>query len=72
MCVTFLTKHLHAPFPRKFNWQAWGGKDGNWAAAQSALLVRAKANSAAAKGAYKGEEGATAAAASNFVAKHAY
>ena len=53
--------------------QAWKGEDANVAAAQAALLVRAKANSDAQKGVYGGEAaGEGAAAASLYVKNYTY
>jgi len=49
--------------------KAWKGDAANVAAAQAALLERAKANGAAAKGEYKGGSGDTA---STFVANYSY
>ena len=55
----------------------WKGEDANIAAAQSALLFRAKANGLAQLGQYKGEDGASdiaaeAAAASMFIKNYSY
>ena len=52
--------------------KAWQGKAENVKAGQAELLKRAKANSQAALGQYKGGEKGTAAAESLFVANHAY
>uniref|UniRef100_A0A914XMP3 Fructose-bisphosphate aldolase n=1 Tax=Plectus sambesii TaxID=2011161 RepID=A0A914XMP3_9BILA len=52
--------------------KAWGGKDDNIAAAQKVLGLRAKANGLAAQGKYEGEDAASTAAESLFVAKHSY
>lgn len=49
--------------------KAWKGDAANVAAAQAALLERAKANGAAAKGEYKGGSGDTS---STFVANYSY
>ena len=49
--------------------KAWKGDAANVAAAQAALLERAQANGAAAKGEYKGGSGDTA---STFVANYSY
>lgn len=49
--------------------KVWEGKTENVAAAQAALLERASANGAAAKGEYKGGSGSTA---SDFVANYRY
>jgi fructose-bisphosphate aldolase, class I len=49
--------------------KAWAGKEENVAAAQAALLERASANGAAAKGEYKGGSGDTS---STFVANYSY
>uniref|UniRef100_A0A1I7ZDP8 Fructose-bisphosphate aldolase n=1 Tax=Steinernema glaseri TaxID=37863 RepID=A0A1I7ZDP8_9BILA len=50
----------------------WQGKDERIANGQKALLLRAKANGMASNGEYQGEEAASAAAESLFVANHAY
>jgi len=50
----------------------WQGKDENFKKAQQTLLHRAKANGDAQQGKYSGEEAASAAAQSLFVAKHSY
>lgn len=52
--------------------KTWGGKDENLAAAQAALLARAKANSEAEQGKYGGGAGGIAATQSNFVANYKY
>jgi fructose-bisphosphate aldolase class I len=52
--------------------KAWQGKDGNIGAAQKVYLHRAKANGLATLGKYEGEDAASAASESLFVAKHAY
>lgn len=52
--------------------KAWGGKDENIVAAQRTLLLRSKANGQAAIGEYAGEDAASTAAESLFVAKHSY
>jgi fructose-bisphosphate aldolase class I len=52
--------------------KVWQGKDENIAAAQKTLITRAKANGLASLGRYEGEEAATTAAESLFVAKHSY
>jgi len=51
---------------------AWQGKPENIPAAQAALLVRARANSAASVGKYQGSGAAGQAAKSLYVANHAY
>lgn len=52
--------------------KSWGGKDANIPAAQETLLVRAKANSEAARGIYGGGAGGAAAKESTFVANYSY
>ena len=52
--------------------KAWGGKDENIKAGQTALMVRAKANSDASKGIYGGGAGGSAANESTFVANYKY
>lgn len=52
--------------------KAWQGKDANIGAAQKVYLHRAKANGLATIGKYEGEDAASAAAESLFVAKHTY
>lgn len=52
--------------------KAWKGDKANVAAAQAALLHRARLNSLACRGKYEGEEGGAAAAESLFVANHQY
>jgi len=52
--------------------KAWQGKEENVSAAQSAFLVRAKANCLAALGKYEGEEAAAGADESLFVQNHQY
>jgi fructose-bisphosphate aldolase class I len=50
--------------------KAWQGKDENIAEAQKQLMIRAKANSLACQGLYKGEGKASAAAADNLTVKN--
>jgi fructose-bisphosphate aldolase class I len=52
--------------------KAWQGKDENVAAAQKVYLHRAKANGLATLGKYEGEDAASSASESLFVAKHTY
>ena len=52
--------------------KTWAGKDENIAKAQEALITRAKANSLACKGQYKGGAGGAAAHQSTFEAKYTY
>jgi len=52
--------------------QAWGGKDENIPKAQAELLKRAKANSEASQGQYKGDAAGVAGEKSLYVANHAY
>ena len=52
--------------------KAWQGKDANIAKAQKELMIRAKANSEANLGKYKGGAGGAAATASTFVANYSY
>jgi len=52
--------------------KAWQGKDANIVTAQKVLFLRAKANGLASQGKYEGEDAASTAAESLFVAKHSY
>jgi fructose-bisphosphate aldolase class I len=52
--------------------KAWQGKDANILAGQKMFALRAKANGLACQGKYEGEESATTASESLFVAKHSY
>ena len=52
--------------------KVWGGKKENAAAAQKALMVRAKANSDAALGKYDGSANSAEASQSNFVSNYTY
>ena len=52
--------------------KVWGGKSENVAAAQQALLVRARANGQASKGQYKGDANNKSASESSYVQNYKY
>ena len=71
----------HRPWAMSFSYgralqasvlKAWKGEDANIAAAQEALLIRAKANSEAQLGKYAGGAGGAAATESTYVANYSY